>query len=412
MTYTLRPYQQTMSDKIVWGFQNLKGKPFIAQAATGAGKSLVIADVAHRLGVPVLVLQPSLELLLQNHAKMLSYNLDATIYSASAGQKVIGEGVVLATIGSIVNCPELFKHFQYIIIDESDVVNPKSMTGMYQKFFDAISCRNIAGLTATPYRIETKYTYSNGQLYSSAALKIVTRIGYPTFWSGGIVFKIETQELIDQGYLSPIKYRADSDVLHGLVVNTTGADYTSESLEAWGSKKVERMVDYCAYVDAHCKRNLVFCTSVLQTKQLQTLLEARGIASVVVTAETPAREREQAVADFKSGKIKHLLNVGVFLAGFDVPQLDCIIFARPTLSPRVWYQAVGRGVRLDPDDPGKVLRVFDLAGAMAKIGRVETLRLGKVETYKDCLNSEVGRLDDKPLFKFRIQRKERKRVRK
>lgn len=411
MSYTLRPYQQEMSDIIVSRLRSAQDKPFIVQAATGAGKSLVIADVAHQLAKPVLVLQPSLELLLQNHAKMLSYGLDATIYSASAGQKVIGDGVVMATIGSIVNKPELFGRFKCIIVDEADVVNPKALTGMYQKFFDAIGCRNIVGLTATPYRIETKYSYINGELHAAAALKLVTRIGYPAFWSGGIAYKIETQELIDQGYLSPVKYRADSDALHGLVVNSTGADYTTESLEDWGAKKVERMVDYCVYVDKHCKRNLVFCTSVSQTQQLQTLLEARGIMSAVVTAKTPAREREQAVADFKSGKVKHMLNVGVFLAGFDVPELDCLIFAKPTLSPRVWYQAVGRGVRLDPADPDKVLRVFDLGGALAKMGRVESLRLGKVENYKDCLNSEVGRLDDRPLYKFRIQSKIRKKAR-
>lgn len=405
MTYVLRPYQTEMSDVMVRRFQNGQDKPFIIQAATGAGKSLVIADVAHRLAAPVLVLQPSLELLLQNHAKMLSYGLDATIYSASAGQKVVGDGVVLATIGSIVNCPELFSHFKYVIVDEADVVNPTAMIGMYQKFFDAIGCKNICGLTATPYRMAMTYTYTTGSMYASASLKMVTRIGHPTFWSGGIVYQIETQELIDQGYLSPIKYRSDNPDLHGLVVNSTGADYTAESMEDWGARKVERMVDYCMYVDKHCKRNLVFCTSVLQTKQLQTLLEARGVTSVVVTAMTPAKEREQAVADFKAGKVKHMLNVGVFLAGFDVPELDCIVFARPTLSPRIWYQAVGRGIRLDPADPKKMLRVFDLAGAVAKIGRVETIRLTKVEGYKDSLASEVGRLDSRPLFKFRIQKR-------
>jgi DNA repair protein RadD len=404
MTFTLRDYQTEMSEIIVERLLADECQPFLVQAATGAGKSLVIADVAHKLNAPVLVLQPSLELLLQNHAKMLSYGIDASIYSASAGQKVIGENVVMATIGSIYQKPELFAHFQYVVVDEADVVNPKAMTGMYQQFFEAIKCHNIVGLTATPYRIETKYAYKNNDLYAAAALQLVTRIG--TFWSGGIAYKIETQELIDKGYLSPIIYRADSNALHGLVVNSTGADYTTDSLEEWGAKKVERMLDYCVYVDKYAKRNLVFCTSVLQTKQLGILLAAKGIESATVTAETPVKVREQVVADFRAGKIKHLLNVGVFLAGFDVPELDCIIFARPTLSPRVWYQAVGRGVRLDPASPDKKLRVFDLAGALHKIGRVETLRLGtEASTGRDTLSSEIGRIDDRPLWKFRIQRK-------
>lgn len=407
MTYTLRPYQVAMSDVIVKRLQQPKDQPFIVQAATGAGKSLVIADVAHKLDAPVLVLQPSLELLLQNHDKMLSYGVDVSIYSASANQKDLTGLVVMATIGSIKNY-DLFRHFKYIIIDEADVVNPKEMTGMYQKFFEAIGCRNIVGLTATPYRIEQKYTYDGPDLYAAASLKLVTRIGYPAFWSGGIAYKIETKELIDQGYLSPIKYRSDSSDLHTLVVNSTGADYTDESLQDWGDKKVERMVDYCVYVDRHAKRSLVFCTSVYQTGILQTLLEARGITAAVVTANTPAKERKQLVADFRSGKIRHLLNVGVFLAGFDVPELDAIIFARPTMSPRVWYQAVGRGVRLDPVNPNKMLRVFDLAGALEKIGPVEGLRLGKEsDGFRDTLVGSRGRIDERPLFKFRIQRRKK-----
>lgn len=402
MNFTLRPYQEEMSNLIVRRLLETRDAPFIVQAATGAGKSLVIADVAHKLDAPVLVLQPSLELLQQNHAKMQSYGIDVSVYSASAGQKNLAGRVVMATIGSIKNYVE-FAHFQYIIVDEADVVNPKALTGMYQRFFTAIGCRNIVGLTATPYRIEQKFTYKGNDLYAAAALKLVTRIS--KFWSGGIAYKIETAELIAQGYLSPIKYRVDSDALHGLVVNSTGADYTTDSLESWGERKVTRMADYVAYVDEHCQRDLVFCTSVAQAHHLQEILSQRGIPTAVVTADTPAKERASLVKNFRAGAIRHMLNVGVFLAGFDVPELDCIIFARPTLSPRVWYQAVGRGVRLDPNRPDKTLRVFDLAGAVAEIGRVETIMLAKEDGFKDILMSEHGRVDDRPLFKYRLQYK-------
>jgi DNA repair protein RadD len=402
LKFTLRPYQTQMSDRIIAAFA--KAKPFVAQAATGAGKSLIIAELCHRLGVPVLVLQPTKELLEQNYAKLQTYGLDATIYSASMNSKVVGDGIVFATIGSIHKVPHLFAHFQYILVDECDVVNPKAMEGMYQNFFAAIGATNICGLTATPYRMVNTYKWDAGNLYTTAVLKCITSIG--KFWTGGLVSKIETAELIDQGYLSPIKYRTDTDDFHELVVNSTGADYTAASLEKWGDRKMLRIADYVQWLDPHCQRNLVFCTSVAQTSRLKDELEARGILSVIVTADTPPRDRAQAVEMFRNGDVKHLLNVGVFLAGFDVPQLDSIVFARPTTSLRVWYQAVGRGVRLDPDRPDKMLRVFDLAGAVHKMGRVETIRLGKeADGHHDLVSSEIGRMDNRTLFSFKVRRK-------
>lgn len=407
MTYALRDYQQRAVEVGLENLRNL-GRPFVIQAATGAGKSLIIADVCHKLNEPVLILQPSKELLEQNYAKLLSYDpmIDAGVYSASKGRKEI-RTFTYATIGSIYKQPENFKHFKYVIVDECDVVNPKEI-GMYQQFFKGINCHSIMGLTATPYRIDALYRMENGYLRAKAALKMITRIGKPTFWSGGIAYKIETQELIDRKYLSPIKYHVDSDDLHQLVVNTTGADFTKDSLEKWAASKVNRMADYVEWADDKCQRNLVFCTSVAQTYKLQEILAARGIEAGIVSAETPAQEREQLVNDFRAGKIKHMLNVGVFLAGFDVPELNLIIFARPTLSPRVWYQAVGRGVRLDPSGEKKTLHVIDMAGAVKRIGKVETIRLGKdADGFRDALHSEVGRLDDRTLYSFRIERKKK-----
>ncbi len=408
MSYALRQYQAVA---VEIGLSKLKTleKPFIIQAATGAGKSLIIADVCHKLNEPVLILQPSKELLDQNYAKLLSYDpmIDAGIYSASKGRREI-RTFTYATIGSIYKQPENFKHFQYVIVDECDVVNPKEV-GMYQQFFKGIKCQSIMGLTATPYRIDSLYRMEFGYLRAKAALKMITRIGKANFWSGGIAYKIETAELIAQGFLSPIKYHIDSDDLHELAINTSGGDYTKTSLEKWAVSKVDRMADYVVWADDKCERSLVFCVSVEQTHKLQDILRLKGIETGIVSAETPAQEREQLVADYRAGKIKHMLNVGVFLAGFDVPELNLIIYARPTLSPRVWYQAVGRGVRLHPSGDKKTLHVIDMAGATKRLGKVETIRLTKeANGVKDALVSEIGRLDERMLYSFRIPKKAKK----
>ncbi len=401
MKFTLRPYQQEMVNVAVKALQN-SDKPFIIQAATGAGKSLVIAAICHALDDHVLVLQPSKELLEQNYSKMKAFGIDdVKIYSASAGSKEIGK-YVMATIGSIYKKPELFQHFKYVVIDEADCVNPKEMDSMYSSFLQAIGCTKVCGLTATPYRLTQKYIQEGESLYYTTTLKMINRISYPTFWKD-IKYKIETQDLIDQKFLSPIKYFVETPDTRDLKVNSTGADFTVESLEKFGQKRVARICQAIEYANANHKRVLVFCSSLGQANSVLDSFRASKLTIKLVDGKTPKKIREDSVASFKSGRTKVMLNVGVFLAGFDVPELDAIVFARPTLSPRVWYQAIGRGVRLDPTTPEKMLHVYDLVGVTKQLGRVETLRLGVEDGYKSTLESEVGRLDEVMLSKWFVK---------
>lgn len=404
--YELRDYQSDASSKGVWHLKNY-GKPFVLVLATGAGKSLVIADICHTLNEPVLVLQPSKEILEQNYAKLRSYGVeDVSIYSASMGQKDIGK-YTYATIGSIYKKPELFAHFKYVIIDECHQVNPKNLGGMYTTFLNAIGCRNVCGLTATPYRLQQKFFRENGLMFYTSHLKMINRI-HPFFWKN-IVYKIETADLIAKKYLSPIVYRQDHDVdLEQLQVNSTGADFTTESLERfWNDGRLQKMAAVIKKIDAHCQGNLIFCSSIRQATRAKAMLAEMGVEAEIVTGKTPMKEREELIARFRSGELRHMLNVGVFTTGFDVPALDCITLARPTMSLALYYQMVGRGVRIDPARPGKVLRVYDLAGVVKKLGRVETIRLRKEDPpnqWKDRVVSEVGEMTERPLFKFLVKK--------
>ena len=109
--FKLRDYQQKASDAAVTYFQSKTVKNAIMVLPTGAGKSLVIADIASRLDGHTLVFQPSKEILEQNFKKLCSYGiLDCSIYSASFGRKEISR-IAFATIGSVINHPDLFSHF-------------------------------------------------------------------------------------------------------------------------------------------------------------------------------------------------------------------------------------------------------------------------------------------------------------
>ena len=126
----------------------------------------------------------------------------------------------------------------------------------------------------------------------------------------------------------------------------------------------------------------------------------------MVTGKTPMAAREYIINQYKKGEIKHLLNVGVFTTGFDVPQLDCIVMARPTMSLALYYQIIGRGVRLDPEKPEKILQVYDLVGVVERLGRVETIRVKKeAGGFRDEVWTERGRMDNVELYSFKIKKK-------
>lgn len=403
--YKLRPYQDEAATQGVYHLQKYS-KPFVIQAATGAGKSLIIAEICHRLNEPVLVLQPSKEILEQNYAKLKSYGIeDVSMYSASVGVKEIAK-YTYATIGSIRNRPELFKHFRYAVVDECHQVDPKNLEkGMYGKFFRETGITNICGLTATPYRIVNKFvTDEYGQQWYTGTIKMINRI-HPFFFKK-IVTKIETAELIEQGYLAPVDYFTAGFDFNELELNKSNTEFTPESVERyWNESRTKKIAEGIQHADGAHKRSLTFCSSIRQAQHVQGLCTAAGIRCSLVTGETTKKERELMLKGFKSGAVKHMLNVGVYTTGLDVPVLDCIILARPTTSLALYYQMVGRGIRVDPDSPEKILTVYDLAGLVQQLGRVETIRIKTEEGgYRDEIWSERGRLDEKAVFEFFVKK--------
>lgn len=193
--YKLRDYQQQASDAAV-SFFNDKSKKSnsIIILPTGAGKSLVIADIASRLDGYTLVFQPSKEILEQNFKKLCSYGiLDCSIYSASFNSKVISR-ITFATIGSVKNCPDLFSHFSNVIIDECHLVNPKE--GMYKEFLSNLNSK-VLGLTATPYRLSSNRDFGS-------MLKFITRTRPAIFKE--VIYHVQISTLLDQGFLSKLNY--------------------------------------------------------------------------------------------------------------------------------------------------------------------------------------------------------------
>lgn len=403
MIYELRDYQKEASDIAVRDF-NTYPNPFVLVLPTGAGKSLVIADICHRINEPILILQPTKEILEQNYNKLLSYGItDASIYSASFKSKSISK-FTYATINSIYKKPEQFMEFKKVIIDECHLVNPKSLGGMYNKFFKAIDCKNICGLTATPYRMIQRYFKEGGDLFYTAHISTINRI-HPFFFKR-FSYKISIEELSKRGFLCPLEYRFYKDFdTSGIKINTTGADFDETALENfWGDDRLKKLSQIIEEVDRNCEHNLIFCSSIRQAKRCTEMLKASGLNAEFLSSSFTGKERDRVIEDFKSGKIKHLANVGVLTTGFDFPALDCITLARPTISLGLLYQMIGRGMRPDPLKADKKCKIIDITENIKKLGRVETIKLAKENGgFRDIVTTEIGEITNKPLFTFRVK---------
>jgi DNA repair protein RadD len=364
MEYILRPYQQNASDIAVKYFQSDKKYNAIMVLPTGSGKSLIIADIASKLNDHLLIFQPSKEILEQNFEKLQSYGiLNCSIYSASFNSKEINQ-ITFAMIGSVRTKPEFFSHFKYVIVDECHLVNSKNSDTMYNSFLSKLNCR-VIGLTATPYRLTT-----DG--FGGSILKFLTRTR-PRIFSE-MIYHVQINELSNQGYLAKMEYYQINIVNpEKLKINTTGADYTDKSVQNHYkdidfNEKLKGIIQ--RLINAGRKNILVFTRFV---DEAQKLSDSLGELSEIVSAESPKKERERILKDFKSGKIKVVTNVGVLTTGFDFPELETVVLARPTMSLALYYQMIGRAMRPHPDK--KSSWVVDLCQIFKRFGKVEDLEL-------------------------------------
>lgn len=367
--YNLRYYQKEASDAAVKLFNGKTDKNGLIIIPTGGGKSLILADIASRLEGPLLVFQPSKEILQQNFAKLQSYGIiDCGCYSASVGRKDINR-ITFATIGSVMNNMRDFDCFKNIIVDEAHYVNSKA--GQYKKFIEAKK-RQVVGLTATPYRLD--------KCAGGSMLKFLTRTR-PRIFSK-VIYCCQIGELLSKGFLANLSYYDITSIdLRRVRSNSTGADYDEKSLIAEYERsgfydKLSNTVVKVMQPKSGIPRKgiLVFTAFRKESESLVSKLQSLGIKAAIVTCDTPKREREDILQRFKKGEIKVVSNCGTLTTGFDYPELDTVILARPTKSLALFYQMVGRAIR--PSE-GKIGWVVDMAGNYSRFGNVADLYIAR-----------------------------------
>jgi DNA repair protein RadD len=186
-----------------------------------------------------------------------------------------------------------------------------------------------------------------------------------------MLYTISTQELIDQGYLCPLTYHELNLVdQNSLAFNKSKSEFDLEKFEQQFNPFIYQSSELANSLSGSV---LMFAATITQAEELQKEIDN----SAVITAKTPAKQREKFVADFRSGKLKVAINVGVLLLGFDKPDLQNIIICRPTRSVVLHTQLLGRGMRIHT---GKTTcHVYDLVGNCRTLGKAESFKIEKVE---------------------------------
>lgn len=349
MKFTPRDYQ---ASAVAAGVEWIKKStdPACITAPTGAGKALLCAMLAEEYlalcgnSRKVLILAPSATLVKQNYRTYLDYSgKPASMFSASAGEKCMKHRIIIGTPQSIKNQVGRFDGVGCVIIDESHETTP-SIKHIIERLRDKNKHLRILGLTATPFRLGQGYIYRHHFMRGAVPADQCSDDSY----YHSCIYEISARYLIEKGYLTPPIF--DHSEIHydtsGLTINRMG-NFDASSIDAAFVGKGRLTSQIVADVVEKAKgRNCVlwFASTIQHAHEIAESLPPS--ITRVVTGDMPKKELAQVLADFQSGKLRHVVNVAMLHRGFDAPNIDTIAVLRATESAALYLQIIGRGLRL------------------------------------------------------------------
>jgi DNA repair protein RadD len=363
----LRPYQREAVEAVYTHLREHDDNP-CAVIPTAGGKTPVMATICKdAVGLwqgRVLILAHVKELLEQAVDKLLQVAPEMVqqvgIYSAGLGSRDTEHPIIVAGVQSVYRRAEDLGHFDLVIIDEAHMIPPGG-DGMYRTLLAGLRETNprlrLIGLTATPFRMSTGAICAPDNILNS------------------VCYEIGVRELIVQGYLCPLISKAGRDKADTQTLHVRAGEFVAGEVEA--------LMDQDTLVESACREILdytrgrrsclVFTSGVGHGRHVAETLRGMGAGAETVFGETSNGERDRVLWDFKAGRLKYLVNVNVLTTGFDAPNIDCVAMLRPTLSPGLYYQMVGRGFRLCEGKENCL--VLDFGGNVLRHGPVDVIRL-------------------------------------
>jgi len=357
-SFQLRDYQRDAVEATLSHFRS-SDEPAVIVLPTGAGKSLVIAELARLARRKILVLAHVKELVEQNHSKYLSYGLEGGIYAAGLKQKQSHHQVTFASVQSVArNLQDFATEHSLVIIDECHRISD-SENSQYQQIFSQLSTFNpqlkLLGLTATPYRMGMGWIY---------------RYHYRGFCRSSepkpfehCIYELPLQYMIKRGFLTPPKM-VDAPIAQydfsALNANKSGnyAEAEVNQLLVSHPRVTRAICEQIIQLATERQGVMVFAATVKHAHEINGYLPEGETA--LITGATALAERDELISRFKAKQIKYLVNVAVLTTGFDAPHVDFIAILRPTQSVSLFQQIVGRGLRLAPGKSDCL--VMDYAG--------------------------------------------------
>lgn len=334
-TPTLRPYQRDAIEAVI-ASRKSGVRRMVVCLPTGAGKTVIFSHLATLARRQVLVLAHREELLSQARDKLERAMHGAAVVSVEQGARhAADEAKVLVCSIRSLHEKRLAKliagrDFGLVVYDECHHAAAEDNLRVLRQLgaFDDGWTGTLLGFTATTSRGDGK--------------------GLDTVFER-IVYARTLPEMIEDGYLAPLRGFRISTSADLTKISSGGLDFDEEDLaEAVDIEERNALVARSIQELARDRRTIAFCVTVNHARNLSQSLNAIGVPAGIVHGAMRSDIRAKALSDFREGRTHVLTNVGVLTEGFDDPGVSCIAMARPTRSEGLYAQCVGRGTRLAP----------------------------------------------------------------
>lgn len=318
--YELRSYQNDLINKIVNSMK--KGhKKIIVQSPPRTGKTVVMAEIARK------TTENKNRVMFLIHRKEVLEQAKNTFFQQNVDFSYLTDGMVQTLTRRVDKLPEP----QLILVDEAHHILAKSYQRILKQFPNAF----VLMFTATPIRT------------GKQQLDLV---------ADDLIVGQSIHELTNQGFLAPFDYYSIDDINSKKLKKSSTGDYTANSMDQAVSKKIYGHIVENYKKLAKGMQAVVFTYSIESAKKIASEFNTAGYSAVELDGSTDKNERERIVQNFKNKKTTILVNVNLFTEGVDLPDVDCVIMARPTQSLALYLQFSMRC--LNPK-PGKKAIIID-----------------------------------------------------
>lgn len=356
----------------------------LVQAATGIGKTYLAAFDSKKYERVLFVAHR--EEILKQAAESFKNVRNSDDYGFFDGEsKCTDKSVIFASVATLGRNEYLNNkyfardYFDYIVIDEFH----HAINDQYQRIVNYFNPQFLLGLTATPERMDGRNIYE--------------------ICDYNVPYEISLKEAINKGMLVPFHYYGIFDDTDYSKLHIVKGRYDEKELNETYIGNVHRYeLIYKYYCKYGSRQALGFCCSKEHAREMAREFSSRGIPSVAVFSDASGEyteKRNVAIQKLKNGEIRVIFSVDMFNEGVDITSVDMVMFLRPTESPIVFLQQLGRGLR---KCRGKeFLTVLDFIGNYEKAGRVRFLLEGKSDTYGEVHHSsDTLRFPDDCLVDF------------